>query len=248
MHHLLAYTKVMGATPVLADLTGITDGVATLSNLHYILQQSAKIKAAMVMGATVSQAQINTPSLRRVSLPFVEPLLVGALPGSLPKFARYGDYGPTVEAIDEIAISASSTGAGEREWAGLWCEFNPSTVLPLPTYTLGATGATTVVANVWNSVPLTLQQTLPAGNYAVVGLRVISATGVFGRLIFPGGTWRPGVICSATEAQDDWSYFRMGRFGVFGTFRSYALPTLEILCTGADTTQQVYIDVQYMGP
>lgn len=247
VHHLLAYTKSMAAAAALADLTGITDQVATLLNNHYVLPQAVRLLGAYGQGATMSALQLNTPSLRAVALPFIEPFKVATLPGSLPPFVNFRGMGPLLPPVDEVALNASNTGAGEQQWAGLWVGDQSEGVPPGPVYTLKLTGTTTVVANVWNTCVLTVATSLPAGKYAIIGMRCVSATGVLARIIFSGGGFRPGCIAVATEATDDGSIFRYGKFGLYGSFQSINLPALEILCTGADTAQTVYWDVVKIG-
>ena len=75
-----------------------------------------------------------------------------------------------------------------------------------------------------------------------VGVSVVSATAVFGRLIFPAQTYRPGTLGCADEGENNFGYVRMGSMGELGQFDSIAQPQLEVFCTGADTAQTVFMD------
>lgn len=106
-----------------------------------------------------------------------------------------------------------------------------------------ATGAITAVAGAWTNGALTFARDLPVGNYQVVGLRAQGATLVAARLVFRGGSARPGCIGSDIESDDDDLLFRYGKFGVFGEFHSNTPPTIDVLCNDADTAQELILDV-----
>jgi hypothetical protein len=172
------------------------------------------------------------------------PLRRGTLPGNLPPMAILGDYSLPLTPIDEIAFETSNDLASSTEThtIGAWFQFG---MRPIPTgaaYTLRATSSFTAVANKWTAGAFILDQVLPAGRYSVIGMSVISATAVFGRLIFPAQTYRPGTLGCADEGQDNFGYVRMGAMGELGQFDSIAQPQLEIFCTSADTAQTVFMD------
>jgi len=143
--------------------------------------------------------------------------------------AILGDYALPLSPIDEIAFETSNDLASSTEThiVGAWFQFG---MRPIPTgaaYTLRATSSFTATANQWTAGAFILDQVLPAGRYSVIGMSVISATAVFGRLIFPAQTYRPGVL---------------GAMGELGQFDSIAQPQLEVFCTSADTEQTVFMD------
>ena len=68
-----------------------------------------------------------------------------------------------------------------------------------PTHSIIGDGDTTVTANTWSAVPMTWDQDLPRGMYAIVGMKFgyYIASGplaALARIVIPGNTdWRPGV-------------------------------------------------------
>lgn len=242
--HLLAFTKTVGAASNFEDVPAVTDGWATLTNGHYILQKDMQLAAAYAQGLTITEARINTPSLRAISLPSLVPVNAAAAPGSLSPYVDFGDYDPLISAIDEIALETSNTGAGERHIAGIWMKMPSSRIATIgPVFTVRATAAITAGNLVWGEGAFTLQQTLPAGRYQVVGMDVVGANLIFARLRFPEQGPLPGVLARASFAVTPWNAWRMGRFGLFGEFQSTAPPLLQLFGSAAPTTQTLYLDL-----
>jgi len=73
-----------------------------------------------------------------------------------------------------------------------------------PTHSITGLSTTDPTAGTWSTLPITWDQSLPRGRYAVIGMQVgvYKASGpVYGgaRLIFLETTWRPGVIVRGGE-------------------------------------------------
>jgi hypothetical protein len=119
------------------------------------------------------------------------------------------------------------------------------------------TAATTLAAGGWTQVQPLFDQALYAGYYALVGARCFSATGLFFRL-FPamGPKWRPGGICSQAYDQMDAYNQRYsspyaqspGGWGVWLTFFQNVPPQVEFFATAADTAEEGWFDMIYLGP
>lgn len=140
--------------------------------------------------------------------------------------------------------------AAQIQWAHVWFADGP--IAPVENAretTIRATSGTTVTANAWSTCVLALDDELPNGVYAIVGMRVQGATCVAARVNFLGGDqpWRPGVPGSVLVSDIQAGMFRHGGMGVFGTFPTTQLPQIEVLCNAADTAQVVYLDVVRVG-
>jgi len=243
--HLLAYTKLAAAGSTNEDIPGVTDGYATLTNNHYVLQRDFRLRRAFAMGPNITACRLNVPALRSIALPHVAPLEVGSAVSDVPHVSEYGEYGPVIPKIDEIAVETSNSGgAAERHVVGLWLR-DPQArpALPGPTFTVRGTASITTGNLSWGEGSFTLESTLPAGRYQVVGLDVIGANLVFARLRFPEQTMLPGVLARTSQANQPIRDFRFGRSGLFGEFESTAPPLLQLFGTAAPTTQIVYLDL-----
>ena len=144
----------------------------------------------------------------------------------------------------------SNPAAAQAQWTLVWFADGPvAPVENVREHTVRLTGATTVTAGAWSTVPLTLDDELPNGVYAIIGARFQSATCVAGRINFLGGdlAWRPGALGSVLVDDQQHPMFRHGGLGVWGTFPTTQLPQAEFLCNAGDTAEVVYLDVVRVG-
>lgn len=119
------------------------------------------------------------------------------------------------------------------------------------------TATTTLTAGGWSLVQPSFDQALYAGYYALVGARAFSATGLFFRM-FPsfGPLWRPGGACvQAYDGMDLMNQRYMNSFGpepggwgVWLTFYQNVPPQVEFFATSADTAEEGWFDLVYLGP
>lgn len=251
MFHTLAFTRLDTAGAVNEDTPAVTDNFATVQNGHYILQQDTTLLAAYARNAGAVNARINTPDFRRVSIPSLQPVNVGAAPITLPPLVFFPPAKLRIPKIDEIAFElTNSGGGGVRTVGGVWVASldHNYNLPPGDVYTLRFTAPITTVANVWTIGNMTFDQTLPAGNYTVCGLDVIGASTEFARLAFLGGGMRPGVVVRPAVGNYMWDHFRYGNSGVFGSFASTAIPNLEVFNTaGGAVTYVGYMEVVKTG-
>lgn len=105
------------------------------------------------------------------------------------------------------------------------------------------TAAVAAAAYEWKNGAITLEQNLPVGQYAIMGMHVISDSGIAARLVIGGQGARPG--CLAYDDIEDISnqVFRGGHIGEWGRFHTHAPPTLDMLCRTTDTSQQGWLDL-----
>lgn len=248
MHTLAAFYKSVTNGSVYDDLTAVTDQALTVSaNGKYILRNDQRILKAHVSGINLSAARIDAPSLRAFMLPEIEPANAAATIPTRPPIVDYGSHGPLILRNEELTIEVSRAGADAQPVFGaLWIT---DRVTPAPSgqqFTSVATGSNTLIAGQWNLNQLTFNQTLPAGEYAVTGLRVVCGDAAFARLVFPGqNDYRPG--CTVDSAYTNFTqpdYFRKGAMGLLGKFVSTAQPSLEVfgLVAGAESLT-AYIDL-----
>lgn len=249
MFHLLAYTKSVAAGSQNEDIPGVTDGYATLVNNHYVLSKDLRLRLAFAMGANITAARINSPSLRAIALPHICPLEVSATVTDVPNIADYQNFLPILPRIDEVAVETSnSSGTAERHVVGLWLDDVASRpALPGPVFTVRGAASITTGNLVWGEGSINLESTLPAGRYQVVGLDVVGPNLVFARLRFPEQNMLPGVLARTSQSQNPFPQFRVGRLGMFGEFESIAPPLLQVFGTAAPTTQIVYLDLVKVG-
>jgi hypothetical protein len=244
MYHTLAFYKSMTAGSTNEDVTAVTDQVVTSPQGHFLRSQEYRIFAAVALGATITRARYNTPSLRLPFLPQLCPLEVGGNFGDFPNINEYKDRELRIAVGDELAVETSNSAAGsENHLVAVWTRTATVPAPPGPKYTTRFTSAITASAGTWQSGAITITDTLPGGTYAVIGMDVFGANLALARLVFGTQIERPGVICRQAQSNRRDPTFRDGRVGQFGTFNYLALPQLEVLSTGANSSQTGYLDL-----
>jgi hypothetical protein len=247
--HLAAFSGSLTNGSTNAAVAVVNDGVLTPSGTtQFLLPYPAQLRLAYSAGANITNARINTPSLRYVGLPSVGPLNLTLTVPSPPNVADFGQMGPTLPTADGISVEHSLGGAApEQEMTALWL-MNRFVPRPSgPTYRLRFTGTIAAVANTWVNGSMTPDQTLPAGRYAIVGLDAVGTNLVLVRLLFPGTKWRPGCLARNAVGNVSAPQFTNGDLGLYGVFDSVNVPNFDILSTGANAAQTVFMDVVRIG-
>lgn len=250
MFHLLAYQKSQAASAALVALTGVPDQqVPTNTSGNFILPANLQLMGASAFGANLSQARINTPSLRSVLLPDIYPFIEAVAPPTLPQINWYYGYGPTIPKNDPLEVdSSNSNGAGvDQQYALIWLGDGNYSTPQGPRFKMHATGAITNGNKVWGAGSVTFDQVLPYGTFAVTGFNCRGANLIAARIVFVGGGWRPG--CMANIAVGDFPnpVFTSGTMGEYGRFESNAPPTVELFGNAAPTTQDFWFDLVKVG-
>lgn len=248
MFNLIAFSSSIASGASYAAVTAATDQSQTISaNGKFILPSDQKIRMAAVVGADITAARIDAPSLRSLVLPEVDPVNVGAAVPDRPCLVDYGEFGATILRNEELSFQTSrAVVAAAQNTAGLWISDRPFTPVRGPIFTLVASFTNTLLAYGWSLSGLTFNQTLPSGTYIVVGLRTVCASAIFSRLVFPGvSQYRPGClndVLYTNEMVPD--YFRRGKLGKWGEFQNTAQPNIEVFGAAAGAqTGAAYLDV-----
>lgn len=208
------------------------------------------IAAAACVGQTTTVgARVSSPSLRRFVNFDISPINGGG-DGDVEPSSPHAimdlranpiqlDPGESLNA----EIDSNQTDADDQSVL-VWLADGPiQPVAGSPVHTVRCTAAITAVAGAWTNGQLTFGQDLPSGVYQVVGMRAQGATLIAARLVFRGGSARPGVLGCDVATDQEWPAFRRGGLGVFGEFETNTPPTLDVLANDADTAQVVHLDL-----
>lgn len=219
----------------------VGDDIVIPSGLSYV-------GAVYGIGSAISRAQLVSPSIRR-RYPFeVAPLEIAAEPADPIKFLPFFQSPIALDEDEALNFQAAENGAGANASTGLvWlCDGATNPIVGTEIFTIRATNTTTLVANAWTNGALTFGDTLPAGEYALVGARGSSAGLVAFRFVFSQYPWRPGAIASDTVGELGHPIFRFGNLGTWGEFSHNTPPTVDFLSISADTSQIVDLDLMLL--
>lgn len=195
------------------------------------------------VAATRTYASVQSPSMRTLANQDVAEFNL-TVTANNDLLMNYHPADPRELDEDEsINFLVNTDDAGAQDHYGaIWLADGKIAPVDGKIFTIRATAAIAQASGLWVNGALTFSQKLPVRNYQVVGMRVQAATGILGRLIFPGSGYRPGVIVESATAAPNTNRFRFGQMGVWGQFNVNQPPQLEMLA-GAATAQVVYLDL-----
>jgi len=244
MFHTIGY-ETSASDAALTAITPIPDGTMAISGADFRVPTGLNFVvagAAMINSTSATlRAQIQAPSLRSILNFDISPIVNGLVFGSLPRLNRLWTTPLQLQALEPLNVFIQN-GANVMNRAFLWLADKAMTPVTGKVFTVRATAAASLVTATWVNSTLTFGQTLPAGHYQVVGMRVWGANAVAARLFFVGGSWRPGVPCLNAEDNNEWSDFRFGNIGIFGEFDNTTPPSIDVMGV-TDSAQTVFLDL-----
>lgn len=246
MFHLAAWAQSIDPAGALTPIDAVReemlfttgDDIRVPESLPFIIGQ-----ACLANDASVSRAQVQSPSLRSFANLDVEPIVAAAVFGTPPESLFHPDS-PIAVAADEALNFAiqSDPAAAAIHYGLLWLADKAQERITGNIFTVRATSTVAQTTTTWVNGNLTFSQTLPAGRYRIVGMRARSTDGVAARLVFPEQVARPGVpVLNAIGDNDPWA-FRYGNAGAFGEFPHTNPPTVDVL-GGAAAAQTYMLDL-----
>lgn len=242
---LVGYTQSVDTSGNLTTIAALADPhVRVVSNDIVVPADVSNFGHVYALGPSVTRASVVSPSLRR-RYPFeVYPVDASATPSALPVFNGFS--APIALDPDEsLNAQFAESGAGaSRGTVLVWLTDGQYRAdISDEIFTIRATGTTTLTANAWTNCALTFNDTLPAGEYAIVGMAATSTGCQAARLVIPQYAWRPGCIGATAVSTVGAQAFRYGALGVWGNFSHNTPPTVDFLSNSADTAQTIYLDL-----
>jgi|SRR5580658_716712 hypothetical protein len=246
-------------------LPKLNNGIQVSPALPYLL-------AVAGVGAHMVHVRAQAPSMLPYPYPALSPNNRGSAFESPPRIWDFSQAPIPLRPTEELDIYATqNSGSSETEYVGVI--FSDGTLTPLPTavnppgiitnpygpgrfFSVHWTASTTLTAGAWTQVQPTFDQALPAGYYGMIGARTYSATALFFRM-FPAMAplWRPGGV--AVQAYDQLDPVNQRGFqqgyptkmgwGMWLSFYQNVPPQVEIWATSADTAEEGWMDLVYLG-
>lgn len=246
MLHLGAFYQSVDPAGVLTQINAVPDQSLYINGVDMRVPDGmANLagEAALSAATTPAFGQVQSPTLRSLANQDVLPIASAAVFAQQQQLQWHGDNprGLTVAEALNFAIQATG-GAAAANYGLVWlCD---GAVKPTSgaIISVRATAAITLSAGSWVNGSITFGSVLPAGTYQVVGMVAEGAHLVAARLVFPGGTFRPGVPGNPALQDNLFPAFRNGYAGVFGEFNTNQPPTLDAL-GATDTAQNLILDL-----
>jgi len=249
---LVGWQQSLDEDGVLSPIDACADQHVAVSGDKIYVPSLNKLVAEYVAQAnTVTHAQLQSPSLRRVALLDIAMVQGGIRPSGgesfLPHFSCPIDLaeGEGLEAY----INKPADGAIVATVIAYLADGALTPVVG-EIFTVKFTATITSVLTQWANGAITLGQTLPVGRYAIVGGDVSEAGGdlIAFRFVVAGYEWRAGGLCTGDLGAKPSPHQRYGGMGVWAEFDSSAPPTLDILAAAAAAQTVVgYIDLIKVG-
>ena len=261
MFHLEYYTSsISSSASVLSQITSVFNSVVpTLNKGFQVPYQLPYLHSVMAVGSGLVRVRMQTPRFLPFPYPDLNPQNRGTAFESPPRIFDYSNSPLPLNATDEIDAYASQNSGGSAS-PYIAIQFTDNVKIPIPAgqmFTVHSTASTTLTAGAFSPITPTLDLPLPAGMYALCGVRAFSATGYFFQMIpATQPLWRPGGIAVQAYDQLDppgqrngqgWAH-AMTTWGVWLTFRQNVPPGVNLFATSADTAEEFWYDLVYTGP
>lgn len=244
--HVCAWEEDIDPGGAMVNIAAVPEQVLTSQGDDIRVPRVAPyIIGAAIMGnhASMARGQVQSPSLRIQTNLDIEPLVPALVFGSPPEGSLYPDSPVQVVPDESLNIQVESTpGAAAIHRALVLLSEGPQSPVLGNHFTVRATTAITLATGTWVNGVLVFSQVLPAGRYAVIGMRARGTNLVAMRLVFQEQTLRPGVLAVNVVGDLDPRYCRFGRMGVFGEFESTNPPTADALGV-TDSAQVLLLDL-----
>lgn len=248
MFHLAGFTQSQDSA-ALATVAALTDQSLQVNGNDLIVPDDLPLILGYYgLGPNLTRAQLVSPSLRASWAEEISPQDVAAIPASPYAFHYLGDQAIALVADEALNALAAEDAVGvARATILVWlADQVPIPLTGVEVRSVRVTGAFTATANVWTNGNLSFSDSLPSGQYALVGARLASANLQAFRFAFKGGQYRPGAIGRAGVGGLESDLFRRGKLGEWGRFQHNTPPSIDVLCNGADAAFAGILDLVYL--
>jgi len=247
MHTTIAFAEAHTPDGTFLKLDAVSDQhIKVYGEKIYISSYNHIIGGIALPGALALEARLVSPSLRRVNPFYFSPLEAALIPTEPIAAIFHPECPIKLEENEALEIEVKATAGAARE-ASAGVFLAPGSVPPVKgeIFTVNTSVNLALVLHSWEYSEITFPDSLPVGNYRVVGARAIVASGVVFRFVPVGEAYRPGGICAQAVDDIDPDLQRFGGLGNWFTFNSIQPPGIEVLGSAAvgAADYEVYVDV-----
>lgn len=243
--HVAAYFEDVAALAALTQVNALTDGLLSIRNNSFIMQENAEIPWIWLGGTSLTRARLVSASFRQITNPEIRPYDQAAAPSDDPNVMDLRRRPLRVRAQEELELQTTNDLAmgTENHTAIIAFDFGTPPAPSGQRYTLRGVSTTAAVADAWTEIDVTWDDDLPGGNWLVVGLEVMGVDCRGARLTFENQFWRPGVPGSTDLGNRPWGPAIDGSLGIFGRFTAFRFPSVEVLDGAATAAHEIYLQI-----
>lgn len=244
--HLALYSAAIASSAANQQLAATADPVIAPSNSGFLVPPVInKVIRVIGVGDLLNRMQLNSASIRDFTPFDMMPVNVGTAIES-PVREVWLNNNPiplnTNEELDVFVTNSAST--SEQTTVAVVFADGPTTPYSGRFFSVHFSNTVTLTAHAFTAFTPTLDNGIPSGTFAVVGMRVNSATGLFARLIPRGGApYRPGTTMVQAYDQGSNMNDRYGAMGQWLQFTNTTLPQIECFALSADTAVDGFLDL-----
>jgi len=252
MQHLVAYYQNVDLGNVLTAINAVADPSLYVVGTQVRVPTELPFLGGAVLqtpAATLTDMQIQTPSLRDMFYPSLMPLSSSQVTANTPKAIPYFQRNPLpLKGMEQMQMYVQTDDAAVQDhWGLVWLQDGPLQKVEGNIFSIRATASVTLATGSWVNGQITFGQQLPVGDYQIVGMRATGASLIAARCVLTGYPWRPGVYASTAANGGDNPGHRFGESGVLGTFNSNFPPSVDFFGNTGGTSQSLVFDLIKVG-
>lgn len=250
MFSLHAYSAVVPSSTSItySAVAPVADPVLFSSGNIFFVGILQNLLGAYLLSPTGDKSKIFTPSVLSISPHQITPIdqTANTLPQNNPP--RIFNLATPKKLLPnegmELDSSNTSSSATTRAVGLVWLSDGAVTPATGEIVTVRATITSSATGFTWQNASMTLDNTLAAGTYNIVGARLEGTHAIAFRFVFQGSSAvRPGGLAVTSSTQIESYEQRNGRLGVWGTFTNFTIPTVDIMSNGSSDSCILYIDL-----
>lgn len=247
MFSLVAFSESIDPNGIHTRMAAVPDQtIRTTGDQVTIGEMNMIVGAYATVGTLGDECRLISPSLRRFNPLYITPVELALSPPTHSKMVYHGDNPIPLKTNEALEVENNSNPAAvEQQSVVVWLSDGPQVPVTGDIYTVNLNTTITLLAGEWAFAELDFPDSLPVGQYSVVGARCEVANGVAFRFAPIGSAVRPGGVCAPDVGGIDPYNQRWGRLGNWFEFNTVQPPGVEILSSAAAgaATYDIFIDV-----
>lgn len=247
MFSTIAWSESLDPAGAFVNLAAVPDQHIKTSGDYITVGELNQLIAAYAANGTVpAEARLVSPSLRRTNPYYIAPVEGAIAPSADPLMMYHPESPVPLDTNESLEAQTNCNPAvAEQLLIAAWLADGAPSPVSGQIFTVNCEITLALVVNSWEFSEVTFPDSLPVGQYQVVGARAVIANGIIFRFVPVGAAHRPGGISASAVNGKDPFLQRYGRLGEWFTFDQVQPPAVEVIGSAAtgSATYQMYVDL-----